>query len=193
LARPREFEIENVLERAAEVFSIKGYHATSMDELMAGIHLTKGSVYKAFKDKRDIFIAALRQYSDRHLKEIEVSLNRPGSPVEMIRRTFYEYIEKSLKSNNSKGCLLTNTAIELGAQDREISEILKQRYRSRARLFEEAVIKAQKLHEIDPVKDSAVLGNFLEMTLHGLRVLIRLGIPADTLKESIDQAMHSLE
>jgi hypothetical protein len=50
--RPREFDLNEVLDKAAQVFCERGYHATSISDLTSGMELASGSVYKAFKDKR---------------------------------------------------------------------------------------------------------------------------------------------
>src|SRR5260221_7254464 len=56
--RPREFDMEAALDKAARVFRERGYHATSIADLTEAMELASGSVYKAFKDKRAVFLAA---------------------------------------------------------------------------------------------------------------------------------------
>src|SRR6218665_3263436 len=57
--RPREFDRDEALDRAIRIFCQRGYHATSIGELGEAMGLTAGSIYKAFKDKRAVFLAAL--------------------------------------------------------------------------------------------------------------------------------------
>ena len=59
MARPREFDISDALDRAMEAFWRHGYEATSMADLMEAMSLQKGSIYKAFNDKHSLFMAAL--------------------------------------------------------------------------------------------------------------------------------------
>src|ERR1700738_2111184 len=56
--RPREFDVDDALDKAARVFRERGYHATSIADLTEAMDLASGSVYKAFKDKRAVFLAA---------------------------------------------------------------------------------------------------------------------------------------
>jgi AcrR family transcriptional regulator len=56
--RPREFDVEGALEKAIDVFRQRGYDGTSMTDLLDGMALSRGSLYKAFKDKRSVFLAA---------------------------------------------------------------------------------------------------------------------------------------
>ncbi|MDA4634974.1 TetR/AcrR family transcriptional regulator, partial [Escherichia coli] len=54
--RPREFDMNEALDKALRVFSERGYHATSIGNLTDAMQLASGSVYKAFKDKRGVFL-----------------------------------------------------------------------------------------------------------------------------------------
>jgi AcrR family transcriptional regulator len=55
MARPRNFSEESVLAQAADVFARMGYNATSIDELLSATGLQRGSLYKAFGSKRNLF------------------------------------------------------------------------------------------------------------------------------------------
>ena len=61
MARPREFDLEVVLSKARILFAKKGYHGTSIDDLVHATGLQRGSIYKAFGSKRNLFEAALRE------------------------------------------------------------------------------------------------------------------------------------
>ena len=63
--RPREFDLEEALDDAIEVFRARGYHGTSVQDLTEGTGLARGSLYKAFHDKRSLFLAALDHYTVR--------------------------------------------------------------------------------------------------------------------------------
>jgi TetR/AcrR family transcriptional repressor of nem operon len=55
VARPREFDYDDVVEQAMYLFWRQGYQNTSIDDVESATGLTKGSLYKAFKNKRDLF------------------------------------------------------------------------------------------------------------------------------------------
>ena len=55
MARPRNFSEDTVLAQAAEVFARMGYNATSIDDLLGATGLQRGSLYKAFGSKRNLF------------------------------------------------------------------------------------------------------------------------------------------
>ena len=54
--------MDTALDGAVRVFCERGYHATSIGELTAAMRLATGSVYKAFRDKHAVFVAAFERY-----------------------------------------------------------------------------------------------------------------------------------
>ena len=59
MARPREFEVGEVLSKAREIFATQGYNGTSIDDLVRATGLMRGSIYKAFGSKRNLFVMLL--------------------------------------------------------------------------------------------------------------------------------------
>ncbi|GGY14240.1 TetR family transcriptional regulator [Massilia dura] len=62
MARPRTFDEDVVITRAAEVFSRLGYNACSIDDLVEATALQRGSLYKAFGSKRGLFEKVLNRF-----------------------------------------------------------------------------------------------------------------------------------
>ena len=60
MARPRSFDEGAVIAAAGELFARRGYFATSIDDLVAVTRLQRGSLYKAFGSKRNLFELSLR-------------------------------------------------------------------------------------------------------------------------------------
>jgi TetR/AcrR family transcriptional repressor of nem operon len=79
MARPRQFEEIQVIEKLMKVFWDKGYEATSMQDLVDASGLLKGSLYGAFGDKRALYLAALRHYDRTRIQAGIDMLNAEGS------------------------------------------------------------------------------------------------------------------
>ena len=79
--RPREFELDAAVDDAIEVFRAHGYHGTSVQDLSEGTGLARGSLYKAFHDKRTLFLAALDHYTAASLRRVgeRFGAARPGA------------------------------------------------------------------------------------------------------------------
>ena len=91
--RPREFDLDDAVRDALEVFRERGYHGASMVDLLEGTKLSRGSLYKAFPDKRALFFAAFDLYAREALERLRDKLAqgdaREGSaPRCCITRTF---------------------------------------------------------------------------------------------------------
>jgi TetR/AcrR family transcriptional repressor of nem operon len=63
--RKKVFSEDKVLQCAAELFMVKGFEASSTDELLAAMNINKGSLYHSFGSKRDLFVKVLQFYSDK--------------------------------------------------------------------------------------------------------------------------------
>src|SRR5687767_573726 len=69
MARTREFDIDEALEGAMNVFWTKGYEGASLQDLLDAMNIARGSLYKAFQDKRSIYLAALDRYDQTEIQE----------------------------------------------------------------------------------------------------------------------------
>lgn len=63
MARPRQFLEEDVVEISAMHFAKAGYNATSIDDLVAVTGLQRGSLYKAFGSKLNLFTLCFEKYA----------------------------------------------------------------------------------------------------------------------------------
>jgi TetR/AcrR family transcriptional repressor of nem operon len=103
MARLREFDIDEALEATIEAFWERGYEATSLADLMKVTGLQKGSIYKAFGDKRSLFLKALQCYLDRVYSLSRQALSNP-SPQGAIESWFEHLSDVAIKPETSKGC-----------------------------------------------------------------------------------------
>ena len=61
MARPRTFDEDEVIAKAADVFGRLGFNAASIDDLLVASGLQRGSLYKAFGSKRNLFEKVLER------------------------------------------------------------------------------------------------------------------------------------
>lgn len=61
MGRPREFDTDTLLQQAGELFILRGYNATSIDEIVKATGVVRGSLYSIFGSKQGIFIAMLEE------------------------------------------------------------------------------------------------------------------------------------
>jgi TetR/AcrR family transcriptional repressor of nem operon len=125
VARPREFDIDEALDAAMEAFWRHGYEGTSLTDLMDAMGLQKGSVYKAFGSKHELFIQVLKRYLDKLADEMRSAMADASSPADSVRR-FIDYVRTTgYEEDIRKGCLAVNAVVELAPHDDEVRGILE--------------------------------------------------------------------
>ncbi|MBN8952327.1 MULTISPECIES: TetR/AcrR family transcriptional regulator [unclassified Rhizobium] len=119
--RPREFDMDSALDEALRVFSERGYYAASISELTEAMGLTAGSVYKAFGDKRGVFVAAFGRYRQVRQQLIDATLAKAPNGYEKLRALVTFFAEASCGELGRRGCLVVGSATELALFDEEIA------------------------------------------------------------------------
>ncbi|MCW8882128.1 MAG: TetR/AcrR family transcriptional regulator [Sedimenticola sp.] len=172
MARPIEFNREAVLEKSMRVFWRYGYASTSIQRLSTQMALHPGSLYGAFKNKRQLFLEALDLYFERSSEQLREQLASGGSPLEGIRRFFSRLVEQMLDEESIKGCLMINTATELAEEgdDEVIRKRLDQMFKSHEQQFYQALVDAQSCGELAKDKRLDELARYLLVGVRGLRV-----------------------
>lgn len=124
MARKKQYIEEEVIEKAMNLFWRNGYETTSMQMLEKEMGINKFSIYSSFGNKKGVFLESIKMYQhklDRLLNKMKASTNG----AESIKEYFINFIEFSKDLNSGKGCLVTNTANELGPHaDENIQEVL---------------------------------------------------------------------
>ncbi|KGT80375.1 TetR family transcriptional regulator [Bradyrhizobium japonicum] len=118
--RPREFDMDTALDRAVRVFCERGYHATSIGDLTAAMRLATGSVYKAFRDKQAVFLAAFERYATVRREQTRSAAARGTNGRERLRHMLLSYVEHSQGIEGRRGCIVVGGAVELAALDPDV-------------------------------------------------------------------------
>ncbi len=190
MPRTKDFEPQEALDVAMDLFWRKGYEAASMRELLDAMSIGRGSFYGTFGDKHALFLAALDRFREVRTSWIEEVLEESG--LEAIEEVFRRSVDGLVESEVRRGCLLANSAIELAPHDPEVAGRIY-RYVSRTEdAFEDALTRAKKAGEISADSDPKALARFLVNTLYGLRVLARAGFDRAVLDDAVSIALGAL-
>jgi len=111
--------MDAALDQALRVFSERGYYAASISELTEAMGLTAGSVYKAFGDKRGIFLATFNRYRKVRRGLMDERLAVAPNGYEKLRELLTVYAESSSGEVGRQGCLVVGSATELALFDEE--------------------------------------------------------------------------
>ncbi|WP_216850960.1 TetR/AcrR family transcriptional regulator [Acidisphaera sp. L21] len=191
--RPREFDITDAIQDAMNVFWTRGYHATSLPELLTGTGLSRGSLYKAFGDKRALFLRALDHYIDAALQRLSDSLATQGSAKAAIRAAVERHVPLSSGEAGRRGCLVVATATEMLPHDPEIATRIERMLRRIQDLFAGAILRGQTDGEIPSDRDEHDLARFLVCQIEGMRILGKAGATRRDMASIVDTAMRCLD
>ncbi|MBL6987388.1 MAG: TetR/AcrR family transcriptional regulator [Methylobacter sp.] len=192
MARPIEFNREEVLQKAIGVFWQKGYSATSIKNLVEATGLQPGSLYAAFGDKRGLFLAAIDGYFEG-MKRMVVSMLHTDQPaIIRIEEFFNRLISDSVTDEHRKGCFLVNTLLEIPVHDHEINSRLQTMFG----LVEEEFRCVLKQHiasgGFDNKQSPEELARFLLAGIYGLRVFNKTQPDISALKSIVDNLLSVL-
>ncbi len=191
--RPLGFDPALALQQAAEVFWQHGYEATSLQDLLAAMGISKSSFYQAFDSKHALFTRALDWFRERQVGQMRGALSACASPRAFIAAVLRSTADEATGSQPRKGCLIMNTATEFAGRDLLIAERVDNSTRAFAAVFEDAVRQAQQAGEIAPAKDAAALARFIVTTMSGLRTMAKAGMPAAAIEEVAEVALSALD
>jgi TetR/AcrR family transcriptional repressor of nem operon len=191
--RPREFDIDEAVLDAIEVFREHGYHGASVQDLTEGTGLARGSLYKAFRDKRSLFLAALDHYIAGSLQRLGDALATPGSARAAIREALMGYARRAAEAPGRQGCLITAAAMEMMPGDAEVSAIISRMFRRMQDLFAATVIRGQAAREIPRDHDERAIARLLLCVIQGLRVLGKTGPSETEMAELVEVALRALD
>src|SRR5687768_2458245 len=182
MARPREFDADDALERATRVFWTKGFEQTSLDELCAATGLGRSSLYAAFGDKRALYLRTLARYEERSAARIAAAL--AGKPIrEGLAAFLGALIDDIVAGPGRRGCFIGNCAAELARLDRTAAAQVRASLERIEAAFHEALAQARSRGELSADADIAALARFFTAGIQGLRLVGKANPDRGTLED----------
>src|SRR6201986_529416 len=162
MARPREFDRNEALDRATRVFWAKGYASTSTEDLLDAMDIGRQSLYNAFGDKRKLYLEALERYQRESNANNLQRLNSSASPLGGIEALLLGLISKD-ESERALGCMGVRAICEFGAADPELVALRSKVGPKLSRRLVERIREGQACGEIDRSIDAREAAAFVQM------------------------------
>lgn len=182
MARPLEFDLDTVTDRALIAFWQRGYDGCSIADLTAACGINRQSLYNTFADKLGVFQAVLARYSLR-LDAALAPLYAEGAGLAELRA----FIEASLAmqhQTNSGACLLVITAFSPHVHDPAIAAAVMGGADKTRAAFSHVLAR----HSHDPKTAAA----YLYVVLSGLSALSRTGGNPTDVDAALSLALETL-
>lgn len=191
MARRKAFDREEVLEKAMETFWERGYEATSIQDLVDCMGINRGSLYDTFGDKRGLFQAAIAFYDNQVLRQAIARLEAPGASKQAIIDHFRDLAKG--ENPDCRGCLTTNSAVELGSRDPELRAQIVAHLQRVEDAFFKALTRARDKGEVSADADLRAIARYLTCLMQGLRVIGKLRPDPALLQSIVTVALTTLE
>lgn len=176
----RQFDEQEVIATALDVFWRKGLHDTSMQELAAATGVQRGSLYNAYGNKEAIFLRAFDQYAEQFLETAGKALSQ-GDPAARLRAFFDAIIANMTGGSPPRGCLTTRTALDAAIS----STAVRRRAQSLLSRLEQLIAEAiNSTPNKSPAIDADRLARVVVTFTRGLAVMERAGYSRKQLKEA---------
>ena len=167
----RQFDEQEVIAIALDVFWRKGLHDATMQDLATATGVQRGSLYNAYGDKEAIFLRAFDQYAGQFLETVGNALAQ-GDTAARLQHLFDVIIANMTSGSPPRGCLTTRTALDVAIS----STAVRQRVQSLLSRLEQLIGKAiSSAPNTLPAIDANRLARVVVTFTRGLAVMERAG------------------
>lgn len=175
----RQFDEQEVIEIALDVFWRKGLHDATMQDLAAATGVQRGSLYNAYGDKEAIFLRAFDRYAEQFLEAAGHALEK-GDGADRLRNFLDMIVVNMTSGSPPRGCLTTRTALDATIS----SEAVRRRVQAVLSRLEQLVAMAISTSRHAPEIDASKLARVVVTFTRGLAVLERAGYSRRQLKDA---------
>lgn len=175
-----------------ELFWLKGYSDTSIDELVSETGASRYGLYTTFGDKHDLFMQSLERYARDVFGPSIAQLEAPEASLPDIQAFFRKIREHLRQPERRRGCLMCNTAVELGPFDPPSAERVRKHFRRVRAGFEHALRNARTRGELGRAVAVAASADYLLGVAQGAFVLARSGLGLAAIERLLDTALKQL-
>jgi TetR/AcrR family transcriptional regulator, transcriptional repressor for nem operon len=190
MARPKEFNRDEALEAAIQLFWTQGYEATTMTDLRKAMGIGRQSLYDTFGDKQQLFGEALQRYVESGDARLEQLL--AGKGLEGIRAYLVLSIRQMTEPSFRRGCLTLNTCVELAPRNADVAACAQGGLASMRSALEASLQIAKQRGEIPKETDTAKAALFLTNQIAGIAVLGKAGTTKAELETIAELALTAI-
>ena len=191
MPRPATFNAEAVLDRAMLLFWTQGYAGTSIQDLVEGTELLRGSIYHAFGDKRSLYIQTLRRYGRLALQQTFEVWKLEESVLNNVRAVLMLIVEMP-EPEKRRGNMVCNCIVEVVPHDPEIAHVVEGILDEFKRMFQSLLERAQQAGALDAHTNTTALARYLVSSTQGLCVTAKGGASREELLDIVEVTLAAV-
>jgi len=187
--RPREFDVDQAVERALNLFWRRGYEGTSMSDLTAALGITRASLYAAFGNKEALFQRAMDRYEAK-AGAYRIAADQAATSLDAVHLWLTGPVELHGDKQNPPGCLGVQGALACGVESEAVRRDLAARRQRGEAAIRRRLQRAAKEHDLPGDDDPADLARYLSALIYGMAVLAAGGATRAELRGVSDVALR---
>lgn len=192
MARPREFNPTDALEKAMSVFWSQGYEAASINDLSDAMGISKSSLYDTFGSKHELLLRAIELYLQTRFVPSLTVLEQEGSARDAIAARFGQLVDHLVSADGRRGCLVVRCTLELAQHDQDVARRVGAAMKRMEDAYAATISRGQASGEIEPEKDARALARLLVACINGLIVMGTANTNKRTLNDVASAAMAGI-
>ena len=193
MARPREFNEDEAVARALDVFWEKGFEAASLGDLTSAMGISKSSFYETFGSKHDLLISTMQRYKDTTLAMVVRILESDLPAREAITQVFDYAVRTVFDDDDRRGCFLGNCIVEAGDKDAAVAKEVTEGFADFTDAFAKAVKRGQVVGDISDRHEPMALARFLANNINGMRIVAKAGADRRHMEDIVRVVMSALD
>ncbi len=190
MGRHREFDVQEVLDAALDVFWQKGYEGASYADLTSATGVERPGLYSAFGNKESLFKQALDRYYDHYLAFFPAALELPTSR-EVVKCLFFKSLELNTRYEDRKGCLGIQGALACSDASESVRLTVVEARANGEGILRKRLERAKAEGDLPESADSAALASYVCAVLHGMAVQAKAGFSKERLEAVATIALSS--
>ncbi len=183
------FNTDAALEKAKDIFWRKGYNATSMQDLVEGMAISRQSLYDTYGNKQALFEKCLSTYQQEAIQFNCDLLQSPKKTIPAIQDFFDYLVDSIVTDTDEKSCFLINTLMETIPDDIHAKQIVEKNINELEKTIQLILKKGKAANDYASAFSVMQLTHHIIAAMHGIKVIGKLKKDRKTLNGMVDTAM----
>src|SRR6201981_1724057 len=188
--RKRQFDVDEALDRALQVFWARGYEGATLPELTRAMGINRPSLYAAFGNKEQLFRKALDRYQTGPMSFLTEALRQPTARA-VVEAVFSGFVRMQRDRDKARGCLIVSGALACGQEAEMVRRELAQLRQAIVTVFRKRFERAVEDGDLPAGTDCATLARHGATVADGLAVQAASGTTEKELRLVAALALHA--
>jgi len=188
IGRPREFDTNDALDKAVEVFWRQGYEGTTLMDLTRAMGISKPSLYSAFGSKEETFKKALTRYARVDMAYVDDALAEPTA-FDVASHYLNANVAAVTTPGKPAGCLSIQGGLSSSTEDRSVIDFLNASRADAADRFTARFTRAQNEGDLASEETPADLAAYVTTVSAGIAVQAASGSSREQLLRVASRAL----